>query len=295
MKTDTNMKINDPENINNPEKIIKDIYNPDNPVNMTEDTHDNYSGRLVQYSSDSSADDSSEGEGAGEQSPRAAPSTPASPSLSPEQSRRNAQGEAVLNTFGSRGILYLLGEALRREDSIRQSALQRVMHDAGAFRVSDSTLTRWSPNHYLKIYDVNNPKVSQKIAGYMAHNIKTWAQAKEVCERETNGLAIFACGAGVVNTHDPFEMRRLRHELEQCLPPLEMSAQMREFATAPTPPPAVPIPFPQGLFSPLTAPASPPFRFPRGSQEWNSNTTGKNPFCMKRRQMKIDEMFNNVV
>ena len=68
----------------------------------------------------------------------------------------------------------------------------------------------------------------------------------------------------MVNATDPFEMARMRHELEQCLPPLEMTAQMREFMTAPSPPPAVPIPFPQGLFSPLATPLSPPqqaFRF----------------------------------
>ena len=134
----------------------------------------------------------------------------------------------------------------------------------------------------MKIYDVNTPKVSQKIAGYMANGIRTWAQAKEVWERESNGLAIFACGAGVVNATDPFEMRRLRHELEQCLPPLDMTAQLREFATAPTPPPAVPIPFPQGLFSHLATPLSPPFRFPDGIEERNLQQAGKNPSYMKR-------------
>ena len=42
------------------------------------------------------------------------------------------------------------------------------------------------------------------MAGYMANRVKTWAQAKEAYEMETNGLAIFACGAGVVNATDPF-------------------------------------------------------------------------------------------
>ena len=141
------------------------------------------------------------------------------------------------------------------------------------------TLLPLLPNHYLKIYDVNNSKVSQKYAGYMAHSIKTWEQAKKAVEKEQEGLAIFACGAGVINTQDPFEMRKMRHELEQCLPPLVLSEQMKEFAMAPTPPPAVPIPFPRGLFSPATSPGSPfrfggsPFRFPRGSQDWVRNTT----------------------
>merc|ERR1711954_240968 len=277
--------------------IDNDLGYYDDSAKTAKDIDDNHSGRLVEYSTDTDSDASTQervGARAGDVSPHPAPSTPASPSPSPEQTRRNAQGEAVLGTFGSRAILYLLGEAMRREDSIRQSALQRVIRDAGAFWVSDSIPTIWSPNYYLKIYDVNNFKVSQKIAGYMAHNIKTWAQAKEVVEREQNSLAIFACGAGVINTNDPFEMRRLRHELEQCLPPLQMSNEMREFVTAPTPPPAVPIPFPRGLFSPVTTPGS-PFRFPRSSVDRESNTTGKKTFCMKRRQKKIDEMFNDVV
>merc|ERR1711954_215562 len=135
-----------------------------------------------------------------------------SPPPSPAQRRRNEQGEAILNSFSSRGILYLLGESLRREDSIRQSALQRIMRDAGAFRVRDSIITKWTPLHYVKIFDINSPKVSQKLAGYMANSIKTWAQAKKAYDWEANGLAIFACGAGVVNATDPFEIARLRHE-----------------------------------------------------------------------------------
>ena len=83
----------------------------DNPVKITKDTHDNHSGRLVEYSgSDSDSDD-----GVRELSPRT-PSTPVLPSPSPEQRRRNQQGEAILNNFGSRSILYLLGESLRREE-----------------------------------------------------------------------------------------------------------------------------------------------------------------------------------
>ena len=154
----------------------------------------------------------------------------------------------------------------------------------------------WAPLCYVKIFDINSPKVSQKLAGYTAHSIKTWAQAKQAYNWEANGLAIFACGAGIVNSTDPFEMRRMRYELEQCFPPLEMTAQLREFATAPTPPPALPIPFPQGLFSPLATPHSPPqeaFRFPDSLR--NGQRTGKTLPCIKRRQLRVDQMFNNVV
>ena len=91
-------------------------------------------------------------------------------------------------------------------------------------------------------------------------------------------------------------MRRLRYDLEQCLPPLEMTDQLREFATAPTPPPALPIPFPQGLFSPLATPHSPPqeaFRFP--DSFGNGQLTGKTLPCIKRRQLRVDQMLNNVI
>ena len=88
MKVNINERVNDPDNLDNPLKIAKDIY-------------DNHSGRLVEYSSDSDSDNASAEEGARELSPRPI-STPASPSPSPTQRRRNAQGEAVLNSFSSR-------------------------------------------------------------------------------------------------------------------------------------------------------------------------------------------------
>merc|ERR1712239_10444 len=145
----------------------------------------------------------------------------------------------------------------------------------------------------VKIYDINSPKVSQKLAGYTANSIKTWAQAKQAYNWESNGLAIFACGAGIVNATDPFEMARLRHELEQCLPPLEMTDQLRAFATAPTPPPALPIPFPQGLFSPASpfSPPQEPFRFLGTIRE--DSQAGKIISDMERRQLKFDKMSNN--
>ena len=100
------------------------------------------------------------------------------------------------------------------------------------------------------------------MAGYLAHQVRTWAEAKTLYEMETEGLTIFACSAGVMNAQDPFEIGRMQHELQQCLPPLQLTEQMREFATAPTPAPAVPIPFPPGLFSSLaTPPPHQAFRF----------------------------------
>ena len=114
---------------------------------------------------------------------------------------------------------------------------------------------------------------------------------------ETEGLAIFACAAGVVNAVDPFEMGKMQHELQSCLPPLQLSQEMREFITAPTPPPAVPIPFPEGLFSPPASPQSPPqetFRFPE-TAGFRGEFAGKNASCKQRRHLGMDQKSNNVV
>ena len=129
-------------------------------------------------------------------------------------------------------------------------ALQRALHDAGAFRVRSTIPVLRNQPTYKKIFDINALKVSQKMAGYLAHRVRTWEECKQLYNMETEGLAIFACAAGVNNAQDPFQMRRMQHELQQCLPPLQLTEDMRQFATAPTPPSAVPVPFPPGLFSP---------------------------------------------
>ena len=108
-------------------RMDNDLENNDNLIEVAKDANDNHSGRLVVYSSDSSDNDDDADRATPERPREPSPTylgTPASPSPSPTQRRRNEQGEAVLSTFSSRGILYLLGESLRRESSIRQSALQ---------------------------------------------------------------------------------------------------------------------------------------------------------------------------
>ena len=139
---------------------------------------------------------------------------------------------------------------MRREESERNAALQRALHDAGAFKVQTTIPIKWNPLSYVKIFDINTPKVTQKMAGYLANQVRTWAEAKHLFEMESEGLAIFACAAGVKNARDPFEMHRMQYELQQCMHPLHLTEEMQQFATAPTPPPRVPIPFPPGLFSP---------------------------------------------
>ena len=131
----------------------------------------------------------------------------------------------------------------------RNAALQRALHDAKVFKVQTTILIKWNLLSYKRIFDINTPKVTQKMAGYLAHQVRTFAQAKQLCEMETEGLAIFSCCAGVVNARAPFEMGRLQHELTQCLRPLQLTEELRRFAMAPILPPAVQIPFPPGLFS----------------------------------------------
>ena len=54
MKTDTNMMDNDPENPDDSADISAKIIN--DKEKTSKDTHDNYSGRLVDYPSDSDAE-----------------------------------------------------------------------------------------------------------------------------------------------------------------------------------------------------------------------------------------------
>ena len=112
------------------------------------------------------------------------------------------------------------------------------------------------------IFDVNTFKVQQKMVGYMAHRVRSMAGAKKLFELEIDGLANFACAAGIINIRDPYKMGALKHELTQCLHPLCLTEELQRWATAPTPPPAVPIPPPAGLFSPLaTPPPRPSFQY----------------------------------
>ena len=149
------------------------------------------SGRLVDYSG-------SEPESEGEQdragvSPTRHPSSPpssGSPSPSPEQRRRNRQAEQVLANFGSASLLALLGESLRREQSDRNMVLQRALHDAGAFRVRVTFPIMLNQYKYMKFFDIDTSKVSQKMAGYLAIKVQTWDDAKLVYKLETEGLAI---------------------------------------------------------------------------------------------------------
>ena len=120
------------------------------------------------------------------------------------------QAEHVLANFGSNSLLALLGESLRREQSDRNMSLQRAIHDARAFPVRTTTLITRNQYNNIKIFDINTPKVSQKMAGYLAGSIRTWEGAKRVYNLETEGLAIFAC---------QFEMRRCSMSCRGACPP----------------------------------------------------------------------------
>ena len=101
------------------------------------------------------------------------------------------------------------------------------------------------------------------MAGHLAHRVVSVQGAKHVFKLEVDRIAKFACVAGLVNGRTgPFEMEELKFELNHCLRPLCMTEELRRFATAPTPPPAVPSTPPPGLFSPLsTPPPRPAFQY----------------------------------
>ena len=83
--------------------------------------------------------------------------------------------------------------------------------------------------------------------------------AKKLFDVEVEGVASFTCAAGLINKNTgAYDMAELKHELQQCTRPLQLTEELRQFATAPTPPPAIPSPPPAGLFSPRSPPPSPP-------------------------------------
>ena len=89
----------------------------------------------------------------------------------------------------------------------------------------------------MKIFDINNIKVQQKMAGYLAHQVTSVQGGKRLFQLEVDGIANFACLAGLVNGNTgPFEMLALKAKLYQCLRPLQMTEELRRFATAPTAP-----------------------------------------------------------
>ena len=165
----------------------------------------------------------------------------------------------MLDHFTARQLMSLTAERMQCEDCERQAALQRAIMDAGVFKVQTTLSLNWDIYKYIKIFDTNFVKVQQKLAGYLAHQVKSVADAKKLFQIETDGLANFACAAGLINRGtSAYEMDALKHELTRCLRPLQMTDQLREFATAPTPPPVAPSPPPPGLFSPRSPPPSPP-------------------------------------
>merc|ERR1711954_520134 len=58
---------------------------------------------------------------------------------------------------------------------------------------------------------------------------------------EVEGVASFTCAAGLINKNTgAYDMAEVKHELQQCMRPLQLTKELRQFATAPTPPPAIP-------------------------------------------------------
>ena len=106
--------------------------------------------------------------------------------------------------------------------------------DAGVFKVQTNTFL--NKTEITKLFDINNNsiKVQQKYAGYLAHTITSVQDAKRLFDIEVEGIAGFACVAGLVNTRiNAFEMDSLKAELQLCQRPLQLSEEVGEYITAP--------------------------------------------------------------
>ena len=192
-----------------------------------------------------------------------------SPQYSPDQQRRNRQGEWVLDHFTGRQLLNLAAERFHREDCKTQAALQRVIMDAGVFKVQTKAFL--NKTELTKLFGINNNniKVQQKYAGYLEHTITSVQDNKRLFNIEVEGIAGFACTAGLVNTRtNASEMDGLKAELQLCQHPLQLTEELRQYITAPTPPPALTSPPPPGLFSPRPQPS------PTGGPMEGITTTG---------------------
>ena len=79
------------------------------------------------------------------------------------------------------------------------------------------------------------------MAGYLAHQVRTFAEAKKLYEIETEGLAGFSCGAGLMNGRTSArEQEKLRQEMLHNQPPLVLTELLREVMNLPSPPPVSP-------------------------------------------------------
>ena len=107
----------------------------------------------------------------------------------------------------------MAAERLHREDCERQAALQRATLDAGIVKVQTNPFLNDCGSANIEIFDINI-KVQQKLAGYLAHQVRSVRDAKKLFDVEVEGIAGFACTAGMINTNtEAFEIDELKAEL----------------------------------------------------------------------------------
>ena len=86
---------------------------------------------------------------------------------------------------------------------------------------------KWTKIKYKKIFDINTFKVQQKMCGYLAHQVTSLADAKKLFQLEIDGVAQFACQAGLINGRtNPYKMARLKYEIQHCLRPPQMTEEL---------------------------------------------------------------------
>ena len=84
-------------------------------------------------------------------------------------------------------------------------------------------------------------KVTQKLAGHLALDITSLDKAKRLFHVEMDGLARFACAAGLFNGRTlAREQEKLRQEMANSQHPLVLTDLLREVMNLPSPPPVSP-------------------------------------------------------
>ena len=115
-----------------------------------------------------------------------------------EDLERQAQVAYILGNFNSMELLGLTRDRAHWEGMQRQATFQRVLEDTKVFKVLLDLYLQLTHDPYIKIYDTTD-KVTQKLAGHLALDITSLGKAKRLFRIETDGLAGFSCGAGLMN------------------------------------------------------------------------------------------------
>ena len=143
-----------------------------------------------------------------------------------EDLHREAQMAHIVGMFNSMELLNMTTRRANWEGEMRQEAYRRLLEDAQVFKVRLAHHILVTNDPYIKIYDMSF-KVTQRLTGYLALDVTSLDKAERLFRIESEGLAGFSCGAGLMNGRTPApEQEKLRAELLHNRGPLALREQL---------------------------------------------------------------------